>query len=86
MKKFTLPRLYRHFRSQGIDVVGPLVPDAAFLKVNWDKYSLFVSPYHDQGLIPFKMIHGQDAGVHLTLGLPFVRTKCRSWYRKRYLW
>lgn len=53
---------------------GPIVPDAAFLKKNWGKYSLFVCPYHDQGLIPFKMIHGFDEGVHLTLGLPFVRT------------
>lgn len=53
---------------------GPLVPDAAFLKKNWDRYALFVCLYHDQGLIPFKMHHGQDSGVHVTLGLPFVRT------------
>lgn len=53
---------------------GPLVPDAAFLKKNWKKFSVFVCLYHDQGLIPFKMQHGQDSGVHLTLGLPFVRT------------
>lgn len=53
---------------------GPLVPDAAFLKKNWDRYSLYVCLYHDQGLIPFKMHHGQDSGVHLTMGLPFVRT------------
>lgn len=53
---------------------GPLVPDAAFLKKNWNRYSLFVCLYHDQGLIPFKMHHGQDSGVHVTLGLPFVRT------------
>lgn len=57
-----------------LDVSGPLVPDAAFLKKNWSKYSVFVCLYHDQGLIPFKLVHGQDAGVHLTLGLPFVRT------------
>ncbi len=53
---------------------GPLVPDAAFLKKNWDRYCLFVCLYHDQGLIPFKSHHGQDSGVHLTVGLPFVRT------------
>lgn len=52
----------------------PLVPDAAFLKKNLKKYSLFVCLYHDQGLIPFKMLHGQDSGVHLTIGLPFIRT------------
>ncbi len=55
-------------------VVGPVVPDAAFLKKNWSLYSVFVCLYHDQGLIPFKMHHGQDSGVHLTLGLPFIRT------------
>lgn len=54
--------------------VGPLVPDAAFLKKNWTRFCLFVCAYHDQGLIPFKMHHGQDSGVHVTLGLPFVRT------------
>lgn len=56
------------------NVEGPLVPDAAFLPANWKRYSVFVCPYHDQGLIPFKMVHGFSGGVHLTLGLPFVRT------------
>lgn len=57
-----------------LDVVGPIVPDAAFLKANWNKYAVFICLYHDQGLIPFKAIHGQDSGVHITVGLPFVRT------------
>lgn len=55
-------------------IAGPLVPDAAFLPINWPRYSVYVCPYHDQGLIPFKMIHGFNSGVHITLGLPFVRT------------
>ncbi len=55
-------------------VKGPLVPDSAFLEQNWRLYSVYVCPYHDQGLIPFKMVHGFGGGVHLTLGLPFVRT------------
>lgn len=68
------------FLKQQLDILadpileGPLVPDAAFLKPNWKKYGLYLCPYHDQGLIPFKTIHGQDSGVHVTLGLPFVRT------------
>ena len=57
-----------------IAVEGPLVPDAAFFRKNWKKYSVFVANYHDQGLIPFKMIHGQESGIHVTMGLPFVRT------------
>jgi 4-hydroxythreonine-4-phosphate dehydrogenase len=56
------------------DLHGPLVPDAAFLPQNWKLYSVYVCPYHDQGLIPFKLVHGFESGVHLTLGLPFVRT------------
>lgn len=56
------------------DIVGPLVPDAAFLKSNWQKYAVYICMYHDQGLIPFKLVHGQDSGVHITIGLPFLRT------------
>lgn len=55
-------------------IIGPLPPDVAFLRENWTKYSVYVATYHDQGLIPFKMVHGQDSGVHVSLGLPFVRT------------
>lgn len=55
-------------------IEGPLVPDAAFLPQNWSKFSVYLCPYHDQGLIPFKLVHGFKSGVHLTLGLPFVRT------------
>lgn len=55
-------------------IEGPLVPDSAFLAKNWPNYSLYICSYHDQGLIPFKMAHGFQSGVHLTLGLPFVRT------------
>lgn len=58
----------------GPDVRGPLVPDGAFLPKNWKSHSVYVCPYHDQGLIPFKLVHGFQGGVHLTLGLPFVRT------------
>jgi 4-hydroxythreonine-4-phosphate dehydrogenase len=57
-----------------INLEGPLVPDAAFFEKNWSSYSVFIANYHDQGLIPFKMIHGQESGIHLTMGLPFVRT------------
>ena len=54
-------------------IIGPIVPDAAFLKENWSKYSLYICMYHDQGLIPFKAVHGQNSGIHITLGLPFTR-------------
>jgi len=71
-ENFLLKQIKQHGR--GLNINGPLVPDAAFLEANWGKYSVYLCPYHDQGLIPFKAIHGQDSGVHVTLGLPFVRT------------
>lgn len=52
----------------------PLSPDAAFFKSNWSLYSFYLAWYHDQGLIPFKLVHGQESGVHITIGLPFIRT------------
>ncbi|RYZ76871.1 MAG: pyridoxal phosphate biosynthetic protein, partial [Proteobacteria bacterium] len=48
-------------QERGQKIEGPLVPDAAFFPKNWNKYSVFVANYHDQGLIPFKMIHGQES-------------------------
>ena len=55
------------------EVKGPLSPDAAFLRKNWKSYSFFIALYHDQGLIPFKMIHSHK-GAGFSLGLPFIRT------------
>lgn len=67
----TLKKLSR----RGLKIEGPLVPDVVFAKERWKKYSVLVASYHDQGLIPFKLLHGfSDPGVHLTLGIPFVRT------------
>lgn len=51
----------------------PLVPDAAFLPQQRKHFSFLLCLYHDQGLIPFKAIHGTH-GAHVTLGLPLIRT------------
>lgn len=56
------------------NLIGPLIPDAAFTRPNWNRFAAYLCAYHDQGLIPFKMAHGFDEGVHVTLGLPFLRT------------
>jgi 4-hydroxythreonine-4-phosphate dehydrogenase len=56
-----------------LTIEGPLVPDAAFVNLKRKKVSIYVAPYHDQGLIPFKMVHDRS-GCHLTMGLPFLRT------------
>jgi 4-hydroxythreonine-4-phosphate dehydrogenase len=60
-------------RKRGLDVVGPLVPDATFTTGQRKKFDAIVCLYHDQGHIPFKML-AFDTGVNTTLGLPIVRT------------
>lgn len=60
-------------RKAGFKIDGPLVPDAAFHQNNWSRFSFYIALYHDQGLIPFKALHG-FSGVHVTLGLPLVRS------------
>jgi 4-hydroxythreonine-4-phosphate dehydrogenase len=52
---------------------GPLVPDAAFRDHLYGKYDALVAMYHDQGLIPVKLIDF-DESVNVTLGLPIIRT------------
>lgn len=59
--------------SNRIAIEGPLPPDAAFLTTKWNQYACYICCYHDQGLIPFKAIHGTKA-VHVSLGLPIIRT------------
>jgi len=54
-------------------LVGPLVPDAAFRDHLNGRYDAVVAMYHDQGLIPVKLIDF-DESVNVTLGLPIVRT------------
>ncbi len=60
-------------QSRGIDVVGPFAADSLFYHVYQGEYDAVVAMYHDQGLVPLKMI-GFETGVNWTLGLPFIRT------------
>lgn len=60
-------------RSAGIDVEGPFPPDTLFTSKLRSRYDGIVAMYHDQGLIPVKMI-AFDRAVNVTLGLPFIRT------------
>jgi len=59
--------------KEGIDVSGPYPPDVIFHKAFNGDFDLVVSMYHDQGLIPFKML-AFDTGVNVTAGLPIIRT------------
>ncbi len=61
-------------RRAGIDAHGPFPADTIFLDaVNGRKYDLVVAMYHDQGLIPVKLL-GFNEAVNVTLGLPIIRT------------
>lgn len=57
-----------------LNFIYPISPDAAFMPHMRGKIDLYVAQYHDQGLIPFKALHGFTAGVHITSGLKFIRT------------
>ena len=60
-------------KAQGIDASGPYAADTLFYWAMTGKWDAVICMYHDQGLIPFKMVHFKD-GVNTTLGLPIVRT------------
>jgi 4-hydroxythreonine-4-phosphate dehydrogenase len=60
-------------KDTGINLHGPFPPDTIFFKAAQGQYDAVVCMYHDQGLIPFKLLHFTD-GVNVTLGLPIVRT------------
>lgn len=66
------PALQR-LRAEGYALTGPCVPDAVFHQAHQGEFDAVVCMYHDQGLIPFKMLHFKD-GVNVTLGLPIIRT------------
>ena len=57
----------------GINATGPLPADTLFLKALEGQFDCVVAMYHDQGLIPVKLI-GWKETVNLTLGLPIIRT------------
>ena len=54
-------------------VTGPHPPDAVFRQAALGEFDAVVALYHDQGLIPVKLLHFDDA-ANITLGLPFPRT------------
>ena len=58
---------------KGIPVSGPYPADTIFHKAYNGEFDIVVCMYHDQGLIPLKMI-AFDTGVNITIGLPIVRT------------
>jgi 4-hydroxythreonine-4-phosphate dehydrogenase len=69
------PALRQVSEKYAFPIEAPIAADAAFRHFNLQKlpYDAYVAAYHDQGLIPFKMVAGLEA-VNVTIGLPFLRT------------
>lgn len=69
------PALKLVTQQYGFGIEPPVAADAAFRHFDVDRlaYDAYIAAYHDQGLIPFKMIAGLSA-VNVTIGLPFLRT------------
>jgi 4-hydroxythreonine-4-phosphate dehydrogenase len=60
-------------RRRGIDVAGPFPADTLFVRALRGEFDVVVACYHDQGLIPVKLVAFGQA-VNVTLGLPIIRT------------
>ncbi len=62
----------RRLRRRGVRVDGPFAADGLFAE-SFRRYAAIICAYHDQGLIPFKLL-ARDQGCQVSLGLPLVRT------------
>ncbi|MEO8257216.1 MAG: 4-hydroxythreonine-4-phosphate dehydrogenase PdxA [Acidobacteriota bacterium] len=60
-------------RADGIDVSGPFPADTLFVRARRGEFDVVIACYHDQGLIPVKLLAFGQA-VNVTLGLPIIRT------------
>jgi 4-phospho-D-threonate 3-dehydrogenase / 4-phospho-D-erythronate 3-dehydrogenase len=60
-------------QEENIDAIGPLPSDTLFAKAQHGEYDAVICMYHDQALIPLKMV-SFGKGVNITLGLPIIRT------------
>jgi 4-hydroxythreonine-4-phosphate dehydrogenase len=60
-------------RARGIDVSGPYPGDTVFVRARRGDFDAVIACYHDQGLIPVKLVAFGQA-VNVTLGLPIIRT------------
>ncbi|MGD8561097.1 MAG: 4-hydroxythreonine-4-phosphate dehydrogenase PdxA [Desulfarculaceae bacterium] len=63
----------QRLQEAGIRASGPHPPDTIFRRALQGEFDVVLAMYHDQGLIPLKLLHFEDA-VNVTLGLPIIRT------------
>ncbi|MCC7517702.1 MAG: 4-hydroxythreonine-4-phosphate dehydrogenase PdxA [Verrucomicrobiae bacterium] len=72
-RRIIAPAVHAARRQLGSRITGPHTPDAVFRDAWIGKVEAIVAMYHDQGLVPLKMV-AFERGVNLTLGLPILRT------------
>ena len=60
-------------RRRGVDIAGPVPGDTVFVRASRGEYDCVIACYHDQGLIPVKLLAFGQA-VNVTIGLPIIRT------------
>jgi 4-hydroxythreonine-4-phosphate dehydrogenase len=60
-------------RTRGVDIRGPFPGDTIFVRASRGEFDAVIACYHDQGLIPVKLLAFGTA-VNVTLGLPIIRT------------
>ena len=63
----------QNLKEKGIDTIGPISADTAFIEKEGKKADVFLAMFHDQGLPVIKTM-GFGETVNITLGLPFIRT------------
>lgn len=68
-----LRELKKWARSERFTITGPHSPDTVFHRAVTGEFDAVICAYHDQGLIPFKLI-AFSTGVNVSLGLPLIRT------------
>ena len=69
----TISPAIQKMQSKGIQVVGPLAADTAFLQIESLQLDIVLAMYHDQGLPLFKYCNPQKS-ANVTLGIPIIRT------------
>lgn len=72
-EKEILEPVIKNFKFKKLNIFGPYPADSAFTPENRKFFKVFLSLYHDQGMIPVKYL-GFDNVVNVTLGLPYIRT------------
>jgi 4-hydroxythreonine-4-phosphate dehydrogenase len=60
-------------QHQGINCLGPFSADTLFLRAVHGEFDGVVAMYHDQGMIPVKLLNFGKA-VNITIGIPIIRT------------